>query len=141
MEQTAQMTITQVAARLDMTPDGVYKLIQRGKLEAVRVSARKTRVTPEALERFIAGQQAAVTRFQDAAPTAEPDELRRSFIEVTGRSPEHWLDAWKRDEIADTSPNMRLLVRAVALREHAGQAPIRQPEQHPWAQAAFSRPW
>ncbi|MDQ3372085.1 MAG: hypothetical protein M3482_05060 [Actinomycetota bacterium] len=82
-----------------------------------------------------------MTRFQDAAPTAEPDELRRSFIEVTGRSPEHWLDAWKRDEIADTSPNMRLLVRAVALREHAGQAPIRQPEQHPWAQAAFSRPW
>ena len=115
--ETLDLTVPQAAERLAMTPDGVYKLIQRGKLEAVRFSARKTRVSQKALDAYIAQHQAAVQQFRDRAPTGDSRVLRERFLEQTGQTPEQWLAAWKRDEIADTAENGQLLVRAVALRE------------------------
>ncbi len=122
--QTVNLTVPQVGERLGMTPDGVYKLIQRGKLDAVRFSARKTRVSQEALDAYIAQHQATVQRFRDRTPTGDPRVLRERFLEQTGQTPEQWLAAWKRDEIADTAENGQLLVRAVALREDPGPAAL-----------------
>lgn len=133
-----QLTIPQAAERLGMTPDGVYKLIQRGKLEATRVSARKTRIAGATLERYISAQQEAVRRFRDGMPPEEPAILRERFEVETGYAPEAWLTAWKREAIPDTPENMLLLVRAVALRGDAGAVPISRPEAHPWALAAFA---
>ena len=118
--QTLNLTVPQVGERLGMTPDGVYKLIQRGKLDAVRFSARKTRVSQEALDAYIAQHQATVQRFRDRTPRGDPRVLRERFLEQTGQTPEQWLAAWKRDDIADTAENGQLLVRAVALREDTG---------------------
>lgn len=134
--QTEQLTVPQAANELGMTPDGVYKLIQRGKLQAVRTSARKTRITRDALDQYVRGQQATLERF--AVPVTDYDTLHQQFVERTGLTPEQWLARWKRDEIADTPENMTLVVRAVALHGRAGKAPIDAPAEHPWAVAAFS---
>ncbi len=122
--KTLDLTVPQVAERLGMTPDGVYKLVQRGKLDAARVSARKTRVSQEALDAYIAQHQATVQQFRDRAPTGDSSVLRERFLEQTGQTPEQWLAAWKRDKIADTAENGQLLVRAVALREDPGPAAL-----------------
>lgn len=114
--ETLDLTVPQAAGRLGMTPDGVYKLIQRGKLDAVRLSARKTRVSQQALDAYIARHQATVAQFRDQTPTGDVRVPREQFLEQTGQTPEQWLAAWKRDEIADTAENGQLLVRAVALR-------------------------
>jgi len=111
------LTVPQAAERLAMTPDGVYKLIQRGKLDAVRVSARKTRISQKTLDAYIAQHQASVQQLRDRVPTGDSSVLRERFRGQTGQTPEQWLAAWKRDEIADTAENGQLLVRAVALRE------------------------
>jgi hypothetical protein len=122
-----------------LTADGVYKLIQRGKLEAVRLSARKTTVTEAAVERYVERQQAAVDRFREQAPAVlDVDALREQFERETGRSPEDWMAAWKGGAVADTPENMGLLVRAAALRGGAGGAPIDRPSENPWAAAAFA---
>lgn len=136
--QTGYLSVQETADRLGMTPDGVYKLIQRGKLDVERVSARKTKVPKDALDRYMQAQQARVQRFRDGAPVAESEVLRQQFADATGRTPEDWLGGWKRNAVEDTPENMRLLVRAVALIGPRGQAPIDDPNAHPWARAAFA---
>jgi excisionase family DNA binding protein len=138
--QTIHLTVAQVAERLGMTPDGVYKLIQRGKLAADRVSERKTRVSQDALDQFVRTQQNAVRRFRAATPAQNLHELRERFEVQTGRSPESWLKAWKSEELDDTPESMQVLVRAIALRGNAKTAPIMQPAAYPWAAAAFGTP-
>lgn len=136
--QDSTLTVPQVAAELGMTPAGVYKLIQRGKLDAERVSERKTTVRRNALDVFIAEQRALVASRRAALPAADPSALRRIFEETTGCAPEQWLEKWKADQLDDTPENMKLLVRAMALHASAGVAPVEQPAQHPWAVAAFA---
>lgn len=133
--QTAHLTIPQAAQRLGMTADGVYKLIQRGKLDAERLSARKTRISEAALDRYIEAQQAAVRRFREDAPVDDVDVLRRHFHDATGCWPEEWLSAYKRGEIDDTPENMRLLVRAAALAGGAGRG---EADARAWAPAVLA---
>jgi excisionase family DNA binding protein len=115
------LTVPQVAAELNMTPNGVYKLIQRGKLGAVRTAARKTRVPREVLDAFKAAQQAKVDAFLEQQPVGNPEQLRAQFEQRVGRSPEDFVAAWKADLVEDTAENMRLLVLAVGLRLTAGE--------------------
>lgn len=112
---TELLTIPEVAARLQMTPDGVYKLIQRGKLKAIRISERKTRIPPAALAEYEAATQAWVDRYLEESAALAVDNPEESFTVATGRTPEAWLAAWKRDEIEDTAENMQLLAHAAAL--------------------------
>lgn len=42
--QNGYLSVRDAADRLGMTPDGVFKLIQRGKLDAEQVCARKIKV-------------------------------------------------------------------------------------------------
>jgi excisionase family DNA binding protein len=51
--QSAYLTVPQVAAELDMSPDGVYKLIKRGRLPAIRRSERGLRVSRVALAAYL----------------------------------------------------------------------------------------
>jgi len=50
--QTAYLTVPQVAAELDISTDGVYKLIKRGKLPAIRRSERGIRISRVAFDAY-----------------------------------------------------------------------------------------
>lgn len=106
------LTVPEVAQRLGMTPDGAYKLIQRGKIEAVRLSERKLRVPVAAFDHYTIEIQRRINRDFANHKLATADELRRDFIAEVGLAPEAWLAAWKRDEIGETVENLQILVRA-----------------------------
>ncbi|HEY6758845.1 MAG TPA: helix-turn-helix domain-containing protein [Baekduia sp.] len=131
------LTIPEVAAELQMTPAGVYKLVQRGKLEVERLSARKTRVTRAALDEFIARHNGAVDALVQQTP--DPRKLRDGFVERWGVTPETWIDQFRQGKIEDTAEHMDALVQAAALRiedaERDGR--IANPSDYPWAVAAF----
>lgn len=115
------LTVTEVAEQLQMTTAGVYKLIQRGKLDAVRLSARKTRIPAASLARYTAATQAWVDRYLASQPTGDLELLRSDFANETSLSPEDWVASWKRNELADTAENMQLLARAAALHKAPSQ--------------------
>lgn len=113
------LTVEQVAHELEMTKDGVYKLIKRGKLKAIRLSERNIRVSDVAL----AAYRRRLSR-GDADPAAttlpavEPrtfQELLDAFVRDTGQTPEQWCEAWKRDDIDDSPENQRRTMSALAL--------------------------
>jgi excisionase family DNA binding protein len=113
--QTAYLPIAQVAAELDISTDGVYKLIKRGKLPAIRRSERGMRVSRAALDayqrRLRLGDPVAAT----AEPDIEMDGLRVEFERDTGLSPREWERRWRAEEIEDSAENMRLTIRALTL--------------------------
>jgi excisionase family DNA binding protein len=114
--QTAYLTVPQVAAELDITTDGVYKLIKRGKLPAIRRSERGMRVSRIALDAYQRRLR------DDMATTTSPperhvelDELQAEFERDTGLTPREWERRWKAEEIEDSAENMRLTIRALTL--------------------------
>ena len=107
------LTVAEVAAELEMTNDGVYKLIKRGKLEGVRRSERGLRIPQEALadyQRRLVERPRAVSIELTSSPRARAD-----FEADTGVSPAGWQRRWKADEIVDTVENMILTARALVL--------------------------
>ena len=107
------LTVGEVAAELEMTNDGVYKLIKRGKLEGVRRSERGLRVPQEALADY---QRRLVERPRAVSVELTSSSRARADFEAdTGISPAEWQRRWKTDEIEDTVDNMILTVRALAL--------------------------
>ena len=118
------LTVGEVADNLQMTPDGVYKLIQRGKLEAIRLSERKTRIPEDAFARYRAQLEARADQFLAALPRMTAEQARTEFRTDTGQDPEAWLAAWKRDEFVDNPEHMGLLARASAIQAaEAGASP------------------
>jgi excisionase family DNA binding protein len=126
--QSAYLTVPQVAAELDMSPDGVYKLIKRGRLPAIRRSERGLRVSRVALAAYlrrlrqseIRPQQGEVAQSEVADVRArevglDVDRLRAEFERETGLSPREWERRWKADELEDTAEHMRLVIRALGL--------------------------
>ncbi len=114
--ETDYLTVPEVAQCLGMTPDGAYKLIQKGKIEAVRLSERKLRVPVAACDRYTVELQRRINRDFANHKLASADVLRRDFIAEVGPTPEAWLAAWKRDEIEETVENLEILVRATVAR-------------------------
>lgn len=122
MSQHPYLKVAEVAAELQISPNGVYKLIQRGKLPAVRHSERGIRVTRWALEAYrhrLAGHAPDVQRPVD---DLDVSALRERFEAETGSSPEQWIASWKRDDVEDSPDNAARVVRALGLREAAGVA-------------------
>ena len=113
------LTIPEVAQRLGLTSDGAYKLVQRGKLEAVRLSERKLRVPAAAFDRYTADLQRRIKRDFANHHLSSADQLRADFIAEVGPTPDEWLAAWKRDEIPETVENLQILVRATVARSAA----------------------
>lgn len=114
--ETKYLTVAQVAGHLKMTTDGVYKLIQRGKLDAERVSERKTQVSEASLSAYQERQRNAVAAFRNRSP--QPDdtqELVHKFEAAFKVSPNQFLSDWKAGHIEDTPENMRALARAAGI--------------------------
>jgi excisionase family DNA binding protein len=112
--KSAYMTIPEVAGELHISKDGVYKLVKRGKLPAVRRSERGMRVSRAALDAY----QRRLHQGAPEVPATRPvelDGLLADFERETGRSPQEWQGLWKADEMEDTAANMRLTIRALAL--------------------------
>jgi excisionase family DNA binding protein len=127
------LTVAEVAGMLGMTPDGVYKLIKRDKLPALRLSERGLRVTRWALEAYRDSLNGRGPDTRLPEDTFDLDALRTGFEEQTGMSPEDWVAAWKGDAVADTAENNSLLVQALALRE------LSSGDAEDWTVAALAR--
>lgn len=130
------LPVAEVASALGMSTGGVYKLIQRGKLPAVRLSERGTRVARWALDAYVDSLNGRGPDSTLRVDALDPERLRAEFEAEAGSSPEAWIAAWKRDEIEDSAENTRRLVQALALREHHGKSLVTAGE--PWATAALS---
>jgi excisionase family DNA binding protein len=107
------LTVAEVAAELHMTVDGVYKLVARGKLPAVRRSERGMRI-PQADLTAYQRQLTERTRTVSIELTTTPQAVA-SFEAAAGVSPAEWQRRWKADEVDDTVDNMILTIRALVL--------------------------
>jgi excisionase family DNA binding protein len=114
--QTAYLTVPQVAAELDISTDGVYKLIKRGKLPAIRRSERGMRVSRVAFDAYQRRLRNSETPSVSTPElNTEMDGLHAEFERDTGLSPREWERRWKAEEIEDSAENMRLTIRALTL--------------------------
>ncbi len=114
--QTAYLTVPQVAAELDISTDGVYKLIKRGKLPAIRRSERGIRVSRVALDAYQRRLHNGDTPSAfTPKPNAEMNALHTEFERDTGLSPHEWERRWKAEKIEDSAENMHLTIRALTL--------------------------
>jgi excisionase family DNA binding protein len=121
MSESPYLTAAEVATELGISRHGVYKLIERGKLKAIRRSERNLRVSRLALDAYrrrLNAEASAVDVVDSVDVAAEATAFKRE----TGMSPAEWERRWKSDRIEDTAENMRLTIRALALRV-AGESP------------------
>ena len=123
--ESPYLTVPEVAETLGISTDGVYKLIKREKLPALRLSERGVRVTRWALEAYRESLNGdpGISLPDD---TIDHEEQLSAFADRTGMSPEDWVAAWKSDSITDSAENNTLLIQALALR---GQ---REPVTYDW---------
>jgi excisionase family DNA binding protein len=136
MNQTTDnpyLTVAEVAEALGMTTDGVYKLIRRDKLPALRLSERGIRVTRWALEAYRDSLNGGGPDTSLPAGRIDLEDVSAAFEDETGMSPEEWVAAWKRDDVEDSAENNALLVQALALREQSAGAP------EDWIRSALTR--
>lgn len=116
MTATPYLRVAEVADELGISTSGVYKLIQRGKLRAIRRSERGTLVPRIALDAY-------QRRLTHGAPVPSPPAIEdddvatgiRRFRDATGSEPEEWVEAWRADRIEDTAENMRHLIQALGI--------------------------
>jgi excisionase family DNA binding protein len=133
------LTVAQVADVLGMSPSGVHKLIQRGKLPALRLSERGTRVARWALDAYVDALNGRGPDTSLPSDAFDPVRLRTRFEDDSGMTPEAWIAAWKRGKIEDSPEGSTRLVRALALRQRQDTPPALA-RDHPWAVAAFVDP-
>jgi excisionase family DNA binding protein len=123
MTATPYLRVAEVADELGISTSGVYKLIQRGKLRAIRRSERGTLVPRIALDAYR-------RRLKHGAPVPSPPAIEddvatraRRFRDATGSEPDEWVEAWKSDRIEDTAENMRHLIQALGILAEQREAP------------------
>lgn len=131
------LTIQEVADELGCQKRNVYKLIENRKLPALKLSERNTVVSRWALEAYqrrINGQPALISEI----PAGDDAMLTARFIEESGGlTPQQFYKRFKAGQIEDTSANMTLLVKAIALGAGGDQAEA--PVKHEtWAVAALT---
>lgn len=116
-ETSPYLTVAETAEVLGISSSGVYKLIQRGRLRAIRRTAHGTRISRLALDAYRRRLEGNVPPFAAvAAAPVELEQLLTDFMRQTGVAPSEWERRWKADEIEDTAENMRHTVKALALR-------------------------
>lgn len=117
--QSAYMTISEVAKDLGISTSGVYKLISRGRLPAIRRSERGLRVPRVTLDAYKRRLQGRGPNLPPAVvSTATLEESRAAFERETGLSPTEWESRWKADRFEDSAENMNLAIRALSLLLH-----------------------
>ena len=117
MSDTPYLTVHDAAEVLGISDDGVRKLVRRGKLRAIRRSERGIlipRPAFEAYRRKISGVMLEPGRLPDLAVTGTLDERAAAFEHDTGRTPQQWVEDWKRSD-DDSADTMWTAVTAVSL--------------------------
>jgi excisionase family DNA binding protein len=109
------LVIEEVADELGCTEQEVRKVIEARKLPALKFGEREM-VVPrwclDAYKRRISGGSVPVTEL----PLADDETLLAQFVEDSGGlSPQEFYARFESREVEDTSENMTLLVKAVAL--------------------------
>src|SRR5450759_2026554 len=124
VQQAVYLNVSEVAAELDISTDGVYKLIKRGKLPAIRRSERGMRVSRVAFDAYQRRLRHGETPSVSIPElNVEIYGLHAEFERDTGFSPREWERRWKAEEIEDSAENMRLLIRALTLHLAEQQKP------------------
>jgi len=117
MPESPYLTPAEVATELGISRHGVYKLIQRGRLKAIRRTERNIRVSRLALDAYrrrLAGDPpAAAAEIDDAVDLAA---LHAAFERETGMTAVEFERRWKADALEDSAQTMRLTIRALGLR-------------------------
>lgn len=113
--QSAYMTVAEVAEALEISTSGVYKLIDRGKLPAIRRSERGLRVSRLALDAYQRRLRGGTHVTPIEVVTTSLEDARAEFERETHLSPTEWERRWKSDEIEDSAENMALSIRALSL--------------------------
>ncbi len=143
MSLSPYLTVPEAAKLLEMTPQGVRALIDKGRLRAIKRSERKTLVPRFAIDAFQA-------RLNGGGPPSVDDEVLAplsarldDFQSRTGCDPAQWLGHWRTDPGRDTSEAMRVTIAALALlleTEQQGEKPalVTEPVEGPFALAAFT---
>jgi excisionase family DNA binding protein len=119
MSESPYLTAAEVAAELGISRHGVYKLIERGRLKAIRRSERNLRVSRLALDAY-RRRLNAETPAVEVVESVDVGAALVAFERETGMSPAEWERRWKSDRLDDTAENMRLTMRALALRAAQG---------------------
>lgn len=118
MTEAPYLSVKEAAAVLDISDDGVRKLIRRKKLRAVKRSERKTLIPRPAFDAYIrklnGETPAALGR---AMPIRGLPERLAAFELEAGKTPHDWLRDWldQRGSDADEAMAMHLAVTAFGL--------------------------
>lgn len=116
MATNPYLSVGEVSTELGISKSGVYKLIQRGRLRAIKRSERGTlipRLALDAYRRRLEG--GALSTPAVAEETGDIGALASAFSHETGIGPQEWVDAWKADRLEDSAENMRRTIRALAI--------------------------
>lgn len=138
MAMSPYLSVGEVSGELGISKSGVYKLIQRGRLRAIKRSERGTLVPRLALDayrrRLEGGAPSAPSVVEEAGDLGT---IAAAFSRETGSSPKEWIDAWKADRLEDSAINMRHTIRALAILAAERDGRISAGE-HPEMTIAFS---
>jgi excisionase family DNA binding protein len=104
------------AERFSMDESTVYKKIERGEIEAIRIG-KAVRIPSAELSRYLHPTRTLGEKGvpRDGEPHNLEDRAAR-FEEATGRSPRDYVAAWRDGDIEDTPEQARLAMEALALR-------------------------
>jgi excisionase family DNA binding protein len=113
---TPYLTVREVSGELGISTSGVYKLIGRGRLPAIRRSERGILVPRpafDAYKRRLAGEHPPASPVFERSVDVET--LATEFERETKHTPANWIDAWKADQLEDSAENMGRTIRALGI--------------------------
>jgi excisionase family DNA binding protein len=105
-----------LAKLLDVSSSQIYRLIEAGTLAHVKVGQRTVRVPAASVAEFLGVGEPAVGPQADTE-ASDLDARAVLFAERTGRTPEDFIVAWRREAIPDTPEHSQDAMEALALRE------------------------
>jgi excisionase family DNA binding protein len=110
------LRVRDYAARFNLSESAVYKKIERGEINAIRIG-KTVRIPSSEMDRYL--NPTRLLEDQGAPEDGEPHNLGDRvgrFEDETGRSPADYVQAWRSGDIDDTPENARLAIEAIALR-------------------------
>ncbi|MEV4418813.1 excisionase family DNA-binding protein [Patulibacter sp. NPDC049589] len=109
-----------IAELVGVNASTVYRMIQKGDLDSVKVGGRVVRVPSEAVAKLVGAPR------PDTEQPTQADEAQRvrRFTALAGRAPESFIHGWKSGAIEDTAENSALVIEALAIRDAHAQVAV-----------------